>query len=206
MNAVEVSVEDYAAFRAFQAREAARKRERVAGSWARWAREAGGDPANIARAYSMAVDLMGEHGVSGWELRVGHGTRQAGSVVYQYTPGTRLWDGNPGSLTLSGPLMSLWDEEGQRGTILHEIAHCKYPDDAHGGLWARECARMGIPAARCWDPGLPVAPSAWAGTCPGGHPHARAREPKNPVSCDLCTGAPVYDARYEIAWYRRSPG
>ena len=147
---MDVSAEDYAAFQAFQAQKAAREQDRTGALWARWAREVNGDTASIFRAYRMAVKLMAEHGVSAWTLKIGHARYQDGSIRYKYKPGTKVWDGNPGTLTLSGPLMSVWTEEQQRTLILHEIAHIKCPDDGHGPWWGWHCHALGIEPRRCW--------------------------------------------------------
>ena len=147
---MEVDAAAYAEFQAFKAEEVRRRTTRIAGQWKTWAAEAGGDPQAILRAYRMAVKLMAEHGVSAWTLKIGHARYQDGSIRYKYKPGTKVWDGNPGTLTLSGPLMSVWTEEQQRTLILHEIAHIKCPDDGHGPWWGWHCHALGIEPRRCW--------------------------------------------------------
>jgi SprT-like family len=172
-------------------------------TWFRWAVEVDGDPAAIQRAHDMAVDLMARWGVQDWELRIGHGKDQAGSYRFRCVPGTRVWDGNPGKLILSGPLMSLWTEEQQRDTILHEIAHILCPDDYHGPMWRAQCRRIGAKPVRCWgeDGEKRVPPTVWAGECPGGHQHRQRVSRKNPGPKWWCTRcSPVYDERYVVTW------
>jgi hypothetical protein len=117
---------------------------------ARWAKEHNGDPWAIEHAHWEAEQLMDAAGVGGWELRIGSGLKEAGSIWYVYRPGTKLWDGNPGRLTLSGPLMSLWTPRQRRDTILHEIAHALCPDDGHGRVWRDWCTRFGISPTARW--------------------------------------------------------
>jgi len=209
---VGVDPDEYARFRAYQAREAERERERIAQLWVRWAREVGGDPQGIVRAYKMATMLMAAHGVEAWTLRIGNARRQDGSVTYKFHPGTRVWDGKPGILTLSGPLMSLWTESQQRETILHEIAHIKAPDHGHDAYWGYRCAQLGIQPRRCWsddkvDSAPPVRSRAprtrlWVGTCPGGHAHRpRTRKPTTRYSCSQCSPG-RFDEDALITWAR----
>ena len=199
---MEVDAEDWAAFQAFQRQEAARKRERIAAQWVRYAREAGGDPMSITRAYKMATVLMAAHGVSDWELRVGNGLREAGSAKSRVNRDDGLFN-QPGTITLSGPLMSLWTEEQQRETILHEIAHA-LTGPRHDSRWARACHTLGIPAVRLWgENGEAHAPLPWVGTCPGGHAHRpRARRPTTEYSCNLCCPG-RFDENALITWAKQ---
>ena len=205
-----VDAGEYAAFKAHQAAEAAKESQRMAAQWITWAEEVDGDPHAILRAYNMAVKLMAEHGVGDWTLRIGNARRQDGSFQFRYAPGTRVWDGKPGTLTLSGPLMSLWTEEQQRETILHEIAHTLCPDDFHGPRWGWWCAKLGIEPRPCWDearvasaPPLRTrrpSPRPWVGTCPGGHAHKpRTRKPTARYSCNGCSPG-RFDENALITW------
>lgn len=173
---------------------------KIPAQWVAWALDVGGDPFRIEHARRMAVELMAENNVQAWTLRIGGAKDQAGSI--RYTRVRRRWDGKPGTITLSGPLMSLWSDEQQRTTIKHEIAHALWPDDGHGRYWRMECVRLGIPPARLWgEDGETRIPGQWYGTCPGGHQHRpRQRQPRVSHSCSQC--CPVYDKRYEVTWTR----
>lgn len=110
----------------------------------------GGDPYAVVDAYRTAETLMEAAGLGDWKLRVGTASLQSGSVWFNCVPGTRLWDGKPGRLTLSGPLMSVWTPAQRQATILHEIAHALCPDDGHGRIWRDWCRRFGIKPSRLW--------------------------------------------------------
>ena len=174
--------------------------------WVGWAAEAGGDPFRIAFAVDACRALMDANGLDGWDLDVSHARNRAGSMRYhtRKTGKVRLWDGKPGTLILSGPLMSLWDDVQQIRIILHEIAHALCPDDGHGPVWQGHCRRLGIRPERCWgsngEARAPVKPRpyAWIGTCPGGHVHRRKVRPSRRLACLRCN--PVPQERFVITW------
>lgn len=191
---MEISAEEYARFQAFQAAKAEGDAQRTAEQWTSWAAEVHGDPLGILRARDMAVALIAEH-APGWVLKFSDARKQDGSVQYRYKPGTRVWDGQPGKIILSGPLVSLLTADQQRELILHEIAHACAPDDRHGPVWGWHCHRLGIPAQPYTPPGVPRVPArqrkpspfAWSGECPAGHYTAkRASKPRGRRSCSTC--------------------
>jgi len=174
---------------------------KIPAQWVRWALEVGGDPFKIEKTRRLALDLMDEHGVSDWKLRIGGARDQAGSVVYRKVRG--VWDKQPGTLTLSGPLMSLWDEGQARDTILHEIAHTLCPDSGHNPIWQYHARSIGARPNRLWgEAGETRIEKPWKGTCPGGHKHrARRRKPRQQWSCSACNPG-EFDPRYAITWTR----
>ena len=167
-------------------------------SWLKWAADSGGDPFAIVRARDLAVQLMEQHGVGGWTLQMGGGKDRAGSIRYRRVRGR--WDGKPGTMILSGPLMSLWTPEQQRQLILHEIAHARVPDHGHDVIWKNECLRVGARPERLWGEGGETRiPGTWVGTCPGGHPQQRRlRKPRTEYACSRCS--PKFDRQYLITW------
>ena len=178
-------------------------------NWHRWAEEVNGDVVNIAVAFVVARRLMNENGLEAWGLEVSHAKVQGACMRYvcYMRDGRKFWNGKPGRIILSGPLMSLWTEEQQRRTILHEIAHCMCPDDGHGYVWQAYCRKLGIPAERCYGsmgeetiPRKPRQPAqfVWVGSCPGGHRHRRERKPSKTLACTACD--PVPQERYVITW------
>ena len=175
--------------------------------WRGWANDVDGDVKRIESADLLARKLMAQWNVDDWALRFTNGRRESGSIRYRKIDG--FWDGAPGTLQLSGPLMSLWPEKDQRATILHEIAHIIVPDDGHGSLWQRECARLRIPARRLWGedgelqaPARPDNRVMWLGECPGGHKHRllAVQKPRGSRSCTSCGCSGVYDPRFLIVW------
>lgn len=176
---------------------------RILPQWVKWAVEVGGDPFNIERARRMAAELMEQHGVAGWELVIGSSREDAGGIQFRKVRGR--WDGKPGTLRLSGPLMSLWAEDHQRDTILHEIAHALCPDDYHGPLWRYHAARIGANPTPYWgEAGEQRIDRDWIGTCPGGHTHQNhRRKPTKVWSCTQCN-PDGFDERFIITWTRRT--
>lgn len=174
---------------------------RIPAQWVSWAVEVGGDPFKIERARRMTLELMETHDVGGWALRIGHAKDQAGSIRYKTRNGR--WDGQPGTITLSGPLMSLWEDTQARDTALHEIAHAKVPDDGHGLLWQYQARSIGARPVRLWgEDGETEIEKPWKGTCPGGHPHRpRRRKPRQQWSCTRCWPG-EYNPRFLITWTR----
>ncbi len=204
---MDVSAEDYARFQAYQAEQVERKSHRLAKQWVDWASEVGGDAQNILRAYTMATELIAEH-APGWELKFTDARKQDGCIKYRYAPGTRVWDGKPGTMPLSGPLMSLLTADQQRELILHEIAHACCPDDNHGPVWGWHCHRLGIPVQVHTPSGVPRVPArvrkpnpfAWSGICPAGHhTRLRASKPRGNHSCSTCSPG-RYDEDALIVW------
>jgi hypothetical protein len=171
----------------------------IPAQWVKWALEVGGDPFRIERSRRMTLELMETHGVGDWALRIGHGKDEAGSIRYRKSRGK--WDGQPGTLTLSGPLMSLWIPEQARDTALHEIAHIMAPDDGHGPVWRHHVRRIGGRPVRLWgEAGENQIEKPWKGTCPGGHPHRpRRQRPRQQWSCTACHPG-EFDARFVITW------
>lgn len=182
--------------------------------WVQWATEVGGDPFRIAFAVDACRALMDANGLEDWGLDVTHARVRAASMRYQIIKigSYKRWDGKPGSIVLSGALMSLWDDVQQVRIILHEIAHAMCPDDGHGPVWRAYCRKLGIKPERCYGnngekyaprkPRKPRAPSRyhWAGTCPGGHKHRREIRPSRRLACLSCSRVP--DERFVIIWRR----
>ena len=178
-------------------------------NWIRWAAEVGGDPLRVAFAVDTARSLLDANGLEGWGIKVSHASVQGGAIRYKVrrVGDAKFWNGEPGTLILSGPLMSLWDDVHQVRIILHEVAHAMCPDDSHGPVWRAYCRKLGIKPERCWGangeeqiPRKPRQPSqhVWLGECPGGHRHRRERKPSRTLACIACD--PVPQERYVITW------
>jgi hypothetical protein len=174
---------------------------RIPAQWVRWALEAGGDPFSIERARRTALRLMSVYGLSEWKVRIG-GANELGGSVTSSVDRTRLFS-KPGVLTLSGPLMSLWDESQREQLIRHEIAHA-LSGPLHDHRWVAACHRVGARPERCWGKdGEAKIPGDWHGTCPGGHRHKpRQRKPRVNYSCSTCHPG-EFDPRYVVTWAKK---
>ncbi len=146
--------------------------------WFRWAAAVGGDPGRVAAADEMARDLIGTY-LPGWGLRWSSRAKdQAGQCDYTAR-----------EIQLSGLLMSLWEPEQQRDTVLHEIAHALTPGHKHDRVWQAMCVRVGADPSRTWGHnGETRIPGAWTGTCPAGHVATRHKrpDPRREYVCIQC--------------------
>ena len=101
---------------------------------------------NLHNARDLAVKLMREHGLQGWNFHFDNAKRRFGYCSY-----TRK------EIGISAPLASLNDETRVKNTILHEIAHgvarIKYGNriKAHGWEWRSEARALGCDAKRCYE-------------------------------------------------------
>ncbi len=95
----------------------------------------------------MALMLIRQHGLVGWQFRFDHARRRFGCCK----PALKL-------ITLSRPLTLLNPEEQVRDTILHEIAHALTPGNGHGARWRSKCKELGAKPARCYTDATVVSP------------------------------------------------
>lgn len=152
------------------------------------------NPRKMEEFREMALSLMAEHGLQEWGFQWDNAKRRAGQCRYGKCD-------NPGILSFSAPLMSLWTPEQQRDTVLHEIAHALTRGHGHDATWQSECVRIGADPARTWGHnGEEELESRYTGTCPNGHQTPRERIPSGERSCNRC--ASRFDRRYLIQWTR----
>jgi predicted SprT family Zn-dependent metalloprotease len=158
------------------------------------ATEASPEPTGVR---ALAESLMGQHlpmeGPRRWTLVFDNAKTRAGQCR------NRLRE-----ISLSAPLMSLWTEDQQRDTVLHEIAHALAGAAAgHGFKWKMTCIRIGADPSRTWGDNdeLKIV-GRYTGTCPAGHVITRHRLTKAMLegrhSCITCS--PRYDPRYPFTW------
>lgn len=148
------------------------------------------DTGRLTEFQEMALSLMAQHGLSDWNFALDQARKRSGQCRHSTQ-----------TLTFSAPLMSLWTEEQQRDTVLHEIAHALAPGHGHDATWKLTCLRIGASPVRTWghDNEEALEPR-WTATCPNGHEMHRDRKPSRAFSCGECN--PVFDARYVFTWNR----
>lgn len=142
----------------------------------------------------LAKALMAEHGLieKGWTFKWDRAKKRAGSCQYKAK-----------NITLSMPLMKLWDEPEVTDTILHEIAHALAGHKAgHGTQWKMAARTIGAKPERCYNPerdGLEVPEGVWESKCPSGRHTARQhRAPLRVHSCSSC--AKMHYGKSCFAW------
>lgn len=125
---------------------------------------------------AMARSLMRTHGLTSWGFRFDRAKRRAGKT-----------DFSGRYISLSAPLMALYDDDAVRDVILHEIAHARVGSGhGHDATWKAEARRIGATARASITDG-PHVPAPYVGTCPRGHRVERFRLPRRPVSCGKCS-------------------
>lgn len=126
------------------------------------------------RARALAVQLMGQHGLHGWQFAFNDNVRRAGVCRYPHL-------GQPGRIELSVHYCERNGEAEVRDTILHEIAHALVGrGHGHGKVWKAKCVEIGARPERCYDSAKVDMPKGkWRATCPGCgqkfHKHRRPR-------------------------------
>ncbi len=148
---------------------------------------------DITRAHSLARGLMDAHGLREWELAIDRAKRRAGYTSHAQRV-----------ISLSGPLLELYDAEQVRLLVLHEVAHALVGEGhGHDAVWRTTCLTIGGDGRVKVDPSWPAAPPLWVGVCPNGHRFERQRRGRT-GSCPRCSRA--YDARYLITWTNQRTG
>ncbi|NCD16831.1 MAG: sprT domain-containing protein [Actinobacteria bacterium] len=142
----------------------------------------------------LATGLMARHGVGDWSLGWDNARTRAGMCRY-----------NTRTISLSRPLMALYEREQVREVVLHEIAHALV--DAkhnHDAVWRAKAREIGSTGARALPVDSPRPPAPWVGRCPRGHEFHRYRRPPARSSCSRCSSR--FDARFLLEWHAAAPG
>lgn len=131
---------------------------------------------DLKKAESMAVKLMGTHGLidKGWTFSFDNAKKRYGCCRYSRK-----------SISLSSPLTEIREKENVKNTILHEIAHALVGSGHnHDSVWKTKAMEIGCNGNRCSsDVSLK---GNWIGECPNGHLSYRHRKPRRRISCGVC--------------------
>jgi predicted SprT family Zn-dependent metalloprotease len=126
------------------------------------------------KARELAIRLMTEHGLVGWQFAFNASLRRAGVCYYPAR-------GRPGRIELSVHLAGRAAVAEVRDTILHEIAHALVgPDHGHDATWKAKCLEVGARPERCLDAVVANMPMGrWRASCPAcNQQFSRHRKPK----------------------------
>ena len=144
--------------------------------------EAGLEPVHathrpLAEAIETATELMRQHGLIGWRIKLDHARRRAGQCDY-----------NTKVISLSRLYVRAADKDHIRDTILHEIAHALVgPSHGHDAVWRKKAREIGCTAARCHN--LNFSKARWIMKCPNGCFSVERHRRKSGLVCSKCKSA-----------------
>ncbi|GAA1644624.1 SprT-like domain-containing protein [Microbacterium flavum] len=139
----------------------------------------------------MAEALLHTHLDASWTFAFDNAKRRAGACDY-----TR------GRITVSRYLAARYDDETNRQTLLHEVAHALAGARAgHGPVWKRTARGLGYTGGTTHYGETATELAPWVGVCPVGHVAYRHRRATRATSCAVCS--PTFDARFLFTWTRR---
>lgn len=125
-------------------------------------------------ALDLAYELMAEHGLVGWRVKLDHARRRAGQCDY----GAKV-------ISLSRHYVRYAEIAHIRDTILHEIAHALVgPRHGHDAVWRQKARELGCTANRCHT--LNFATSRWIMRCPNGCFEVERHRRKKGLVCATC--------------------
>ena len=128
----------------------------------------------LADAIKTATELMREHGLTGWRIKLDHARRRAGQC-----------DFNTKVISLSRLYVRVAEKDHIRDTILHEIAHALVgPSHGHDAVWRQKAREIGCTATRCHN--LNFSKARWTMQCPNGCFSVERHRRKAGLVCGKC--------------------
>ena len=128
----------------------------------------------LADAIETAAELMQEHGLTGWRVKLDHARRRAGQCDY-----------NTKVISLSRLYVRVAEKDHIRDTILHEIAHALVgPRHGHDAVWRKKAREIGCTATRCHN--LNFSKARWVMQCPNGCFSVERHRRKSGLVCAKC--------------------
>lgn len=152
-----------------------------------------------AEAVRITRSLLNVHGLTNWNVKIGHSPRRAGQANFQ-----------PQTIILSGVLMDVRSYDGTLDTIRHEVAHAIAGRNAgHGPVWKKTFISMGGDGNVRWsgDTLVKERPSKYKGTCTacGRSDFYMYRKFAGDRSCPCITKG-RFDPRSLIIWQESATG
>ena len=128
----------------------------------------------LADAIETATELMQQHGLTGWRIKLDHARRRAGQC-----------DFNTKVISLSRLYVRNAEKDHIRDTILHEIAHALVgPHHGHDAVWRQKAREIGCTATRCHS--LSFSKARWVMQCPNGCFAVERHRRKSGLVCATC--------------------
>lgn len=127
-----------------------------------------------AVALDLAAQLMDEHGLQGWRVKLDHARRRAGQC-----------DFSAKTISLSRHYVRHAEASHIRDTILHEIAHALVGHrHGHDAVWRQKAREIGCTATRCHT--LSFSNARWMMRCPNGCFEVERHRRKAGLVCGKC--------------------
>lgn len=135
-----------------------------------------------AEAINLATDLMKEHGLGDWRIKLDHARRRAGQCDY-----------NKKEISLSRHYVRYAEMDHIRDTILHEIAHALVgPHHGHDAVWRQQARAIGCTATRCHT--LNFSHARWIMRCPNGCFEVERHRRKSGLHCATCKSPVTFES------------
>ena len=145
----------------------------------------------LNRVRHWADALIALHLDESWSFAFDNAKRRAGQCDF-----TRK------RITVSRYLAARYDDETNRQTLLHEVAHALAgARAAHGAHWKRTARTLGYTGGTTHHGETATELAPWVGVCPNGHVAYRHRRATRATSCALCSA--TFDTSYLFTWTRR---
>jgi len=146
---------------------------------------------DLQEVRATADALIARYLDASWSFAFDNAKRRAGLCDYRAK-----------RISVSRYLAARYDDETNRQTLLHEVAHALAgPQAAHGPAWKRTARSLGYVGGTTHSGETATELAPWVGVCPAGHTAYRHRKPVRLTSCVRC--AARFDERYLFDWSRR---